>query len=65
MTRLIDEAGHDINVGDTVVDFRGNKHMVLGWTPGSHAGSTGSVTVADKSYTLASRDRKPLRGVNT
>lgn len=45
--RLVDKDGRTVNVGDDVVDFRGNMARVTGWDSPRHAGSTGRVCVRE------------------
>lgn len=43
--RLVDKDGRTVNVGDHVVDFRGESARVTGWDSPRHPGSTGRVAV--------------------
>jgi hypothetical protein len=40
----------EVNVGDTVVDFRGDRATVTGGEPPKHEGSTGRVETDDGEY---------------
>jgi hypothetical protein len=43
-----EETGVELVIGQEVLDFRGDKMTLLGFTPPKHAGSTGRVTVQEE-----------------
>lgn len=47
VSKLIHDDGHEIQVGDEVIDFRGNKLIVCSWKEGQTPESTGRVYVKE------------------